>query len=188
LTIVYYFLYITKFREIRRITVVFFGLATVAQLVEQLICNHQVAGSTPAAGTIIKSESHIKSGSQTLMSKHRLFFLRSCLIVALLVPACLLPSPSFAQDEGLTFEQAQTRTAYARRQMEAKRQELKDAAAGEEKALRNADDLKKRYEDAVKAAQAATQAREDADKAFNQAREHWTEESARLKRIYDSRQ
>jgi len=122
------------------------------------------------------------------MSTHRLFFLRSCLIIALSFLACLLPSPSFAQDEGLTFEQAQTRTAYARQQMEAKRQDLKDAAASEEKALRNADDLKKRYEEAVKAAQAATTAREDADKAFNEAREHWAEESARLKRIYNRSQ
>ena len=88
----------------------------------------------------------------------------------------------------MTFEQAQTRTAYARRQMETKRQDLKDAAASEEKALRNADDLKKRYEEAVKAAQAATKAREDADKAFNEAREHWAEESARLKRIYNRSQ
>ena len=122
------------------------------------------------------------------MFTHRLLLLRGCLIVAFTAPACFLSLPSAAQDEGLTFEQAQTRTAYARRQMEAKRQELKDAAAREEKALRNAEDLKQRYENAVKEAQAATQAREDADKALNQAREHWSEESARLKRIYNSRQ
>ena len=122
------------------------------------------------------------------MSTHRRFHLRSCLIVAFTLVSCVMSLPSVAQDEGLTFEQAQTRTAYARRQMEAKRQELKDAGAREEKALRNAEDLKQRYEEAVKAAQAATQAREEADKAFNQAREHWAQESARLKRIYDSRQ
>jgi len=122
------------------------------------------------------------------MFTRRILLLRVSLITALTVPLCLLSLPSIAQDEGLTFEQAQTRTAYARRQMEAKRQELKDAAAREEKALRNAEELKKRYEDAVAAAKAATEARENADKAFTQAREHWAEESARLKRIYNGRQ
>jgi hypothetical protein len=125
---------------------------------------------------------------QNFMFAHRLLLLRVSLITALTAPACVLSLPSIAQDDGLTFEQAQTRTAYARRQMDAKGVELKDAAANEEKALRNADDLKKRYEDAVAAAKAATQARENEDKAFNQAREHWAEESARLKRIYNGRQ
>ena len=122
------------------------------------------------------------------MCTHRLFHLRSCLIFAFTLVSCSLSLPSVAQDEGLTFEQAQTRTAYARRQMEAKRQELKEASATEEKALRNAEELKQRYEAAEKAVQAATQAREDADKAFNQARENWAQESARLKRIYNNRQ
>jgi hypothetical protein len=34
--------------------------AGIAQLVEQLICNHQVAGSIPAAGTIPRRRVHDK--------------------------------------------------------------------------------------------------------------------------------
>ena len=33
--------------------IVFFGIADVAQLVEQLICNHQVGGSNPFVGSRI---------------------------------------------------------------------------------------------------------------------------------------
>ncbi len=113
---------------------------------------------------------------------------RGCLIIAIAVPASLFPLPSAAQDEGLTFEQAQTRTSYARRQMEVKRAELKDAAAREEAALQRVDEFKKRYEEAVKEVEKATQAREQADQAFTQARETWAEEAARLKRIYENRQ
>ncbi len=109
-------------------------------------------------------------------------------MIAFAAAGCFSPVPSAAQDEGLTFEQAQTRTAYARRQMDAKRRELKDAAAREEAALQSADELKKRYEDAVKQAEQATQAREQAEQALAQARDKWAEESARLKRIYENRQ
>ncbi len=111
-----------------------------------------------------------------------------CLLVSLSVAVGLVALPSLAQDEGLTFEQAQTRTSYARSQMEKKRRELKKAETEEEVALRSAEDLKRRYDAAIKEAEAASKARQDAEQAFAQARETWLEEARRLKRIHQSRE
>ena len=122
------------------------------------------------------------------MLKHRLSFLHGVLLIAFAISTFLVALPSRAQDEGLTFEQAQTRTAYARRQMESMRREVKKAEAAEQAALRDADESKKRYEAAVKEAEEATQAREEAEKKFAAAREKWSEEAARLKRIHDQRE
>ena len=121
------------------------------------------------------------------MFKHRVSVLQGCLLITFAIATCLVAPPLKAQNEGLTFEQAQTRTAYARRQMEAKRREVKKAETQEESALRAADKIKKRYEAALQEAEKATQAREDAEKKFNEAREKWSEEAARLKRIHDQR-
>lgn len=122
------------------------------------------------------------------MFKYRLSVLQGTLLIAFAISACLVVLPSRAQDEGLTFEQAQTRTAYARRQMEAVRREVKKAEAVEEAALRDAEELKNRYEAAVNQAEKATLAREEAEKKFAAAREKWSEEAARLKRIHDQRE
>jgi chromosome segregation ATPase len=92
-----------------------------------------------------------------------------------------------AQDQGLSFEQAQMRTAYARRNMDTKRRELKDAEAEEESALRRARELKQRYEQAQLEAQKATEARQQAEQALETARANWSAESERLKKIHDSR-
>ncbi len=122
------------------------------------------------------------------MFKHRVSLLQGSLLTAFTISTFLLALPAPAQNEGLTFEQAQTRTAYARRQMEVMRGKVKKAEAAEEAALRNAEELKVRYEAAVKEAEEATQARQDAEKQFAVAREKWSDEAARLKRIHDERE
>ncbi|UCH48049.1 MAG: hypothetical protein JSU95_18810 [Betaproteobacteria bacterium] len=121
------------------------------------------------------------------MFKHRFSVLQACLFTAFTISTCIVALPSLAQNDGLTFEQAQTRTAHARRHMEAMRREVKKAEAEEETALREADKIKKRHEAAMKEAEAATQAREEAEKKFAEAREKWSDEAARLKRIHDQR-
>lgn len=92
-----------------------------------------------------------------------------------------------AQEEGLTFEQAQMRTAHARRQMEEKRQALAEAEKREKAALQRLDDLKKQYEEAQKESEAATKAREMADTEYSQAKDRWSAESQQLKRIHRGR-
>jgi type II secretory pathway pseudopilin PulG len=106
-------------------------------------------------------------------------FWRSPFTIAILVSAYLLalPSLSAAQDEGLTFEQAQTRTAFAREQMEAARRELKELEALEETALRE-------LEQAQANADRVTQQRKSAEQKHQQAKDHWSRESERLKRIH----
>ena len=101
--------------------------------------------------------------------------------------ASISPEVSLAQDEGMTFEHAQTRTAHARKQMNAMRQELEDAEVREEKALRELDEMKRSYEQAQREAESATQARQSAEENFAQARERWSVESERLKRIHEKR-
>jgi len=122
------------------------------------------------------------------MFKHRLSLLH--IFLSLFLSACfaLAPTGSLAQDNEMTFEQAQTRAAYARRQMESMRRELKDAEAREESALRQVDDLKKRYQQAQQDAEKATQARQSAEEKYAQSRQRWSEESERLKRIHNSRE
>ncbi len=122
------------------------------------------------------------------MYDDRFSVVQGCLIAALAIFAGLWSLPVPAQNEGLTFEQAQTRTAFARRQMQEKQRELKKVEAEEEAALRNADQLKKRYEAAMKEAEAATKARQDVEQELAQARERWMEEAERLKRIHDRRE
>ncbi|HUU72012.1 MAG TPA: hypothetical protein VMW70_05250 [Burkholderiales bacterium] len=121
------------------------------------------------------------------MFRHRLCLLQIFAALFLLGSFSLAPRPSLAQDGEMTFEHAQTRTAYARRQMESMRRELKDAEAREESALRELDDLKKRIEQAQQNAENATQARQSAEEKFSLARQRWSEESERLKRIHQNR-
>ena len=94
---------------------------------------------------------------------------------------------AFAQEDGLSFEQAQTRTAYARRQMETRQRALRQAEADEKAALQRLDNLKKRYEEARKDAEMATKARETAEKDYTDASERWSAESERLRRIHQQR-
>ena len=122
------------------------------------------------------------------MFKRRLTFLQACLLLACLASLQFVATPSRAQNEGLTFEQAQTRTSYARRQMESMRRELKAAEAEESSALRRVDELKKSLERAERDAESATQARESAEEKFAQARTRWSQEAERLKRIHESRE
>ncbi len=86
-------------------------------------------------------------------------------------------STTLAQDEGLTFEQAQTRTAFARKQMKASQRELDEAEAREEAALR-------KLEEARKNADQATQERQSAEQELQVAKDRWSRESERLKRIH----
>jgi len=78
-------------------------------------------------------------------------------VVLLSMHLFAFPSTSVAQNEGLTFEQAQTRTAFAREKMQASRHRLKEAETREEEALSELADLQKRLEQARKNADLATQ-------------------------------
>jgi chromosome segregation ATPase len=99
---------------------------------------------------------------------------------------CLLAlsSTSSAQDEGVTFEQAQTRTTFAREQMQAARRQLEEAETNEEVALSELAELQKRQEQARINADQATQARQSAEEKHQQAKDRWSRESERLKRIH----
>jgi chromosome segregation ATPase len=97
------------------------------------------------------------------------------------------PSTSLAQNEGLTFEQAQTRTAFAREKMQASRLKLKEAEAREEEALSELADLQKRLEQARKNAELATQERQKAEEGHQEAKDRWAWESERLKEIHQRR-
>jgi chromosome segregation ATPase len=108
----------------------------------------------------------------------------SCLLAA---TPFAFSMPAWSQEEGLTFEQAQTRTAYARKQMEAKRHQLSDAEKREELALRAQDEIRKRYEEAQREAESATKAREAAEQDYAEAQRRWADESARLKQIHERR-
>jgi len=97
------------------------------------------------------------------------------------------PSTSLAQNEGLTFEQAQTRTAFAREKMQASRLNLKETEAREEEALSELADLQKRLEQARKNADLATQERQKAEESHQEAKDRWAWESERLKQIHQRR-
>lgn len=103
------------------------------------------------------------------------------------IQTLVTPIPVFAQDEGLTFEQAQIRTTHARRQMESTRRALAEAEAREEEWLGQLAILRKRLEEARLRADKATEERETAEKAHAQAQENWSVESERLKRIHRRR-
>ena len=122
------------------------------------------------------------------MFKHRFSVFQGCVLLSCVASLQLLVTPSLAQDQGLTFEQAQTRTSYARRQMQAMQRELKDAEAQEASALRRVDERKKSYEQAIKDAENATQARQNAEEKVAQSRARWSEEAERLKKIHESRE
>ncbi|UCD67179.1 MAG: hypothetical protein JSW48_09945 [Betaproteobacteria bacterium] len=122
------------------------------------------------------------------MVENRSYVLQGGLLAAFAICASFVTPALLAQNEDLSFEQAQMRTAHARRQMEAMRREVKKAEAAEELALRDADQMKKRYDAAVREAEKATQVREQVEKNFAEAREKWSEEAARLKRIHDNRE
>jgi len=94
------------------------------------------------------------------------------------------PSISVAQNEGLTFEQAQTRTTFARKEMQASRLRLKEAETLEEEALSELADLQKRLEQARENADLATQERQNAGEAHQEAKDRWAWESERLKEIH----
>ena len=96
----------------------------------------------------------------------------------------VIPSTTSAQDEGLTFEQAQTRTAFAREKMRASQLKLEETEASEEKALSEFAELQKRLEQARKNADQATQERQKAEESHQEAKDMWSRESARLKRIH----
>ncbi|MGD2141508.1 MAG: hypothetical protein PVH25_14015 [Burkholderiales bacterium] len=113
--------------------------------------------------------------------------LRVSMLAAVVSLACLAPTTTMAQADDLTFQQAQIRTSYARKQMEAKRRAVTNAEAREKKAISRQKELKQQYEAAVKEAKEATQARQDAEKSFEEARENWSREADRLIKIYESR-
>jgi len=105
-------------------------------------------------------------------------------VVLLSMHLFAFPSTSVAQNEGLTFEQAQTRTAFAREKMQASRHRLKEAETREEEALSELADLQKRLEQARKNADLATQERQNAEEAHQEAKDRWAWESERLKQIH----
>jgi hypothetical protein len=105
-------------------------------------------------------------------------------VVLLSMHLFAFPSTSVAQNEGLTFEQAQTRTAFAREKMQASRLELKEAEAREEEALSELADLQKRLEQARENADLATQERQKAEEGHQEAKDRWAWESERLKQIH----
>jgi flagellar biosynthesis component FlhA len=139
-------------------------------LVEQLICNHQVAGSIPAAGTS-------RPGSMPSLPKLSIALLALCLAF---LPAAALR----AQDDALTFEQAQTRTAFARDQMQAAERKLKNLERKEKSAARALSIAQKRQEEARAKAEQATQSRLAAEAELAEARSRWERESLRLQRIH----
>lgn len=108
-------------------------------------------------------------------------------VVLLSMHLFAFPSTSLAQNEGLTFEQAQTRTAFAREKMQASRLKLKEAEAREEEALSELADLQKRLEQARENADLATQERQKAGESHQEAKDRWAWESERLKEIHQRR-
>jgi flagellar motility protein MotE (MotC chaperone) len=120
------------------------------------------------------------------MLRHRTFVLQIFVMLLLSASFFLAPTTSLAQDE-MSFEQAQTRAAFARKQMQAKKRELKEAEDREKSALQEVDKLKKRFEEAQQEVENATQARLKAEEDYVQAQQRWSEESERLIRIYENR-
>jgi septal ring factor EnvC (AmiA/AmiB activator) len=134
------------------------------------ICNQKVAGSIPAAGT--SNRGHMAFPSR---------------LSPALVALCLAFTPAaslLAQDDGLTFEQAQTRTAYAREQMQAAERKLRNLERKEKSAAHSLTAAEKRLEEARARAEEATQARIAAEAELSSLRDRWAQESARLQRIH----
>ena len=105
-------------------------------------------------------------------------------VVLLSMQLLVFPSTAVAQDEGLSLGAAQTRTTYARSQMQAMQKELKAAEASEEAALIKLDELQKLQDEARKSADQATEERLLAEKKNREAEDKWSRESDRLQRIY----
>lgn len=105
-------------------------------------------------------------------------------VVLLSMQALVFPSTAVAQDEGLSLGAAQTRTTYARKQMQAMQKELKAAEVSEEDALSKVDELQKLRDDARKNADQATEQRLLAEKKYREAEDRWSRESERLQRVY----
>lgn len=105
-------------------------------------------------------------------------------VVLLSMQVLVFPSTAVAQDEGLSLGAAQTRTTYARKQMQAMQKELKAAEASEEAALGKLDELQKLQDEARKNADQATEQRLLAEKKYREAEDMWTRESERLQRVY----
>jgi hypothetical protein len=151
--------------------------AGIAQLVEQLICNHQVAGSIPAAGTDFR-----QTVSRTMRACYAVAFGVFCItgILGSFAPYALAQE----KEPPLTFEQAQTRTQFARTRMEAALHkvqglERKEKAAYEDLTLRQ-----KRYEEAKVTADSATEDLRAARLEFEESRKRYEEQAAHLRRIY----
>ena len=106
-------------------------------------------------------------------------------IVLLSLQGLVISCPSLAQDEGITFEQAQTRTNYARQQMQASQRALKEAEAHEEAALGSLAEVQKQQEEARKSADKATEERGGAEKKYQEAHDRWSRESERLIRLHE---
>lgn len=146
--------------------------AGIAQLVEQLICNHQVAGSIPAAGTIPPRAS---AGA-----------IRA--LLAITVALIWMPSPSVVMaQEGkpaITFEQAQTRTQHARSRMEAAQRKVLTLERKEKAAYQALTEAQRRYEQAKVTADSATEDLRAAQAEHEEATRRYEQESAQLRRIY----
>ena len=112
--------------------------------------------------------------------------LRNTLACFILVSMQMLafPSTSLAQDEGLSFEQAQTRTTYARKKMQKARHALEEAESREEATLQELHELQKRQDEVRKQVEQATQERQSANKQYQQAHDQWSQEAERLKRLH----
>ena len=148
------------------------GAAGLAQLVEQLICNHQVAGSIPAAGTI---------QTNAAATARRLLF---ALTVALILPGPKAGALAQDGEPAPTFEQAQARTQYARSRMEAAQRKVLSLERKEKAAYEKLTDAQKRYEEAKVAADSATEDLRAAQGEHEEATRRYEQESAQLRRIY----
>lgn len=107
--------------------------------------------------------------------------------IAVILFLCLVfPRPEFARAEegGLTFDQAQTRTAFARDRMEAAERELRRQERKEKSAYQSLSAAQKRYDEAKTEADQATRLREAAEAMAAETRSRWEQESARLQRIH----
>lgn len=139
--------------------------AGIAQLVEQLICNHQVAGSIPAAGT----------------SSKRVLFV----VAVVLAWIASLPSGQAQESEpAITFEQAQARTQYARGRMEAAQRKVLSLERKEKAAYHDLTEAQRRYEEAKVTADSATEDLRAAQIEHEEATRRYEQEAAQLRRIY----
>lgn len=148
--------------------------AGIAQLVEQLICNHQVAGSIPAAGTI-----PLRAAATPM----RVLFAIAIAIALMWVA----PHSGARAQEGepaITFEQAQARTQYARSRMEAAQRRVLSLERKEKAAYHELTEAQRRYEEAKVSADSATEDLRAAQAEHEEATRRYEQESAQLRRIY----